>query len=120
MSYILLIECISIVLLLLLGSTIKIKLFSYDLVNFISIFTLSLALLIVVLFAILTINDKSDEIQEIENIQMGISNLDSVEQSVIISRYNSDIYNAKQSVDTYGRWSLNYGTKIIKCKPIKK
>ena len=120
MGYILLIGYISIVLLLILGSAIRMELFSYDLVNFISIFTLSLVLLIVVLFAILTINDKSDEIQEIENIQMGISNLDLAEQSVIISRYNSDIYNAKQSVDTYGRWSLDYGTKIIKCKPIKK
>ena len=79
MSYILLIGYIYIVLLLISGSTIKIKLFSYDLVNFISIFTLSLALLIVVLFAILAINDKSDEIQEVEDIQIGISNLDLVE-----------------------------------------
>ena len=53
MSYILLIECISIVLLLLLGSAIKMGIFSYDLVDFVSIFVLGLTLFIVILFAIL-------------------------------------------------------------------
>lgn len=120
MSYILLIECISIVLLLILGSAIKMDIFSYDLVDFVSIFTLGLTLFIVILFAILALNDKNDEIQEIEDIQIGVSNLDLAEQQVTLSRYNADIYSARQSVNTYGKWSLYYGTKIIKCKPIKK